>query len=88
MKIKSLAKIPLEAWIWTVALTFLSLPQGLHKIELCPSKIIGAKCMGCGLGESVYMVLHGKISESFSAHYLGIFALAVIVLRIIYLIKE
>lgn len=88
MKIKSLRKIPIEAWIWTLALLYLSLPSELHKINLCPSKIFGLKCPGCGLGESVSLILHGRLMESFSVHYLGFFALAIIILRIIYLIKE
>lgn len=82
--------IGFEAAIWTVALLYLAFindPATAH-FSICPFHILGfGFCPGCGLGNSVSYILHGEILKSFSVHPLGLFALIVLITRIIHLIK-
>jgi len=62
-------------------------PSETH-FSLCPIKNLGFSfCPGCGLGHSISYLFHGQIQESFHHHPLGIFALGVILMRILKLIK-
>ncbi len=82
--------IGVEALIWMAALIFLALtaPVETAHFTICPFSALGIDfCPGCGLGRSVSYVLHGEITNSLSAHPLGIFALIVLFTRIISLIK-
>ncbi|WP_311954640.1 DUF2752 domain-containing protein [Mucilaginibacter terrae] len=46
-------------------------------------KLVGITwCPGCGIGHSISWLLHGNLTQSFKAHYLGIPALAVIIYRV------
>jgi hypothetical protein len=45
-------------------------------------------CPGCGIGHSIAYLLHGDVIKSFHTHFLGTFALLVIVYRIVQLIKK
>jgi len=80
-------RIPYELYIWIFALIYLAIPGKHHEINLCLLKHFGLWCPGCGLGRSISCILHGDIVGSFKYHYLGLFALIVIVLRIITLIR-
>ena len=82
--------IGLEAAIWGGALMYLAFindPTIAH-FSICPFHILGfGFCPGCGLGNSVSYILHGEILKSFSAHPLGLFALIVLITRIVHLLK-
>ncbi len=84
-----LKSFPIEAVIWTVALLVLALsdPAGTH-IAICPLQRLGVDfCPGCGLGRSVTLLFHGEVTRSFAAHPLGIFAVIVLSLRVVTLLK-
>lgn len=74
-----------ELSVWVVALILLATmnPGTDVHYSFCIFKFLGFKhCPGCGLGHSISYLFHGDIRASFSAHPLGIFALAVILFRI------
>lgn len=78
-----------ELLFWSGALVALafSSPEG-HHYTLCPLSNLGFQyCPGCGLGRSVSCALHGNITGSIEWHPLGIFAIGVILHRIVTLIK-
>lgn len=82
--------VGLEALIWIAALIFLALtePTQTTHFTICPLSAMGIDfCPGCGLGRSVSYLLHGEILNSFKVHPLGIFALIILVTRVISLIK-
>lgn len=75
----------LEAIIWmSVILYFAVLPVPVENhFTICPLRLAGFEyCPGCGLGRSIILLLHGKITESIMMHPLGIFALSLFVARI------
>lgn len=74
-----------EIAIWSTALVLLTLmpPNDVH-YSLCPLKAAGIDfCPGCGLGHSLSWLLHGEFRNSLHTHPLGVFALGVLVYRII-----
>lgn len=78
-----------EAFIWTAALLCLYfIPVGGdNHFSICPLKNFGFDfCPGCGLGTSIHYFLHFDLLQSFHAHPLGLFALLVLVNRIITLL--
>ena len=83
--------IGLEAAIWILGLVFLVFindPQSIH-FTVCPFANLGIDfCPGCGLGNSISYLFRGDLSASFHAHPLGIFALIIITMRIITIIKN
>ena len=75
----------LEAFIWlSVIIYFAASPvQFGNHFTICPLNLAGFEhCPGCGLGRSMVLLLHGRISESISMHPLGIFALGIFTVRI------
>lgn len=88
--LKILKKVDLELIIWLVALIMLALINPTeHHLTLCPLSNLGFRyCPGCGLGRSVSYLFRGDISASFHMHPLGIFALVIIVYRIIQIINK
>ena len=87
---KQLFRQYFELIVWITALVMLALmdPGTDVHYSFCIFKFLGVKfCPGCGLGHSISYLFRGDIRASFSAHPLGIFALAVILLRIYRLIK-
>ncbi len=59
-----------------------------NHFSLCPLQNMGIEyCPGCGLGRSCNMALSGKIIDSLIMHPFGIFAIIVILFRIISLLK-
>jgi hypothetical protein len=91
-KIKQLWKIVgLEASIWILGLFYLALiysPSETH-FTICPLANIGIDfCPGCGLGNSISHLFRGNLISSFYSHPLGIFALVIIIFRIITIIKN
>jgi len=78
----------LSAWITALVLLASMDPNNSTHYSFCIFKFFGISfCPGCGLGHSISYLFHGNISASFSAHPLGIFALAVILWRIFQLSK-
>ena len=78
--------INLEAVIWIVALAYLITinPYQDNHFTFCVFHNLGIEfCPGCGLGRSVSMIFHGDFIGSFKTHPLGLFALIILVYRII-----
>lgn len=82
--------VGLEALVWIAALFYLAFfndPFHQH-FTICPLANAGFDyCPGCGLGNSISLLLNGYIAESFNAHLLGIPAVLIIVYRIFSLVK-
>lgn len=78
----------LEVVFWIVGLLILyCMPVRGEHFSLCPLKAIGFKwCPGCGLGHSIHYYLHFDFQEGWHAHYLGAFAIVIILYRIFQLI--
>lgn len=85
-----LKSLPLELIIWIGSLIFLYCSNPYtEKTSFCLLKMAGINnCPGCGLGQSISLLMHGDIGASFQKHLLGIFAFVVIVQRIIILTKN
>lgn len=85
-------RVPLELIFWSGGLTylfFLNVEPDIAPPRLCLSGLIGVGiCPGCGLGESISLLLGGQFAAGLKAHLLGPFALVVIVIRIIALIRS
>ncbi|MDZ7741802.1 MAG: DUF2752 domain-containing protein [Bacteroidota bacterium] len=79
-----------EAFVWIAALVFLAFQDpGLHHYSLCPLDNLGLDfCPGCGLGRSVSAFFQGKFMTSFQLHPLGFFAVIVLSLRIIAVLRS
>jgi len=78
--------IDIEATIWMAALIYLAIikPGTNQHFNFCLVKRMGVnRCPGCGVGRSISYLLHGDVRNSFKAHPLGIFALFVLVSRIV-----
>lgn len=82
--------VGLEALIWISALLYLAFfndPFHQH-FTVCPLSNAGFEyCPGCGLGNSISLLLNGYFVESFNAHILGFPAVIIILYRIFSLIK-
>ncbi len=74
-------QFPLEAVMWTtglVALAYMN-PYENRGPSLCLLHYFGFNyCPGCGLGRSISFLLHGDWKSSWTAHPLGIVAVAVL----------
>lgn len=83
--------IGFEALVWISGLAYLIFihsPGGAH-FTICPLSNLGFEfCPGCGLGNSISYIFKGDFVASFHSHPLGIFALLIITLRIITIIKN
>ncbi len=80
-----------EAVLWIAGLIYLFIinPYEAQHYTFCAFKLVGIDdCPGCGLGNSISMILHGDLTSPFSSHPLGIFALTVIVFRIFTLLSN
>jgi hypothetical protein len=79
-----------ELYFWIIALIYLAIinPAESH-FSFCLFNRLGISwCPGCGIGHSISHLLHGDIIKSFQTHWLGTFALVVIVYRVLQLIKN
>ncbi len=77
-----------ELFFWITALIYLAMihPADAH-FSFCLFKHLGISwCPGCGIGHSIAFLLHGDIVKSVETHWLGTFALLMIVYRILQLI--
>jgi hypothetical protein len=91
LRIKKIFQPYFELCTWLTGLLFLALmnPAETTHFSICIFKWMGLSfCPGCGLGHSVSWLFHGNLTQSFQAHPLGIFALAVLLFRIFTLIKN
>ena len=83
--------IGLEAAIWILGLVyliFINNPQSIH-FTVCPFANLGIDfCPGCGLGNSISFLFIGDFVSSFQSHPLGVFALIIIISRLISIIKN
>ena len=88
-KLYSLVGFEALVWIFGLAyLLFIHNPGESH-FTICPLANLGFEfCPGCGLGNSISYLFKGDIISSFQSHPLGIFALIVLTLRIINIIKN
>lgn len=83
-------RMNLEAALWIAGLAGLALskPDVDRHYTLCVFRRMGfRRCPGCGLGHSISYLFRGRVRDSFQAHPLGVFALAVILGRIATLLK-
>lgn len=92
VKVKRIWKLlGIEALIWIFGLVYLALinsPEANH-FTICPLSNLGFEfCPGCGLGKSISYLFRGDFASSFHSHPLGIFALAIIIFRIITIINN
>lgn len=81
----------LELLMWIAALVSLIFvnPYQTDHFTLCIFNQMGIDfCPGCGIGRSISMIYHGNFVDSFQMHPLGVFALAVILYRIITLLPK
>ena len=81
----------LEALIWLTVIIYFaaSSVQFDSHFTLCPLRLAGFEhCPGCGLGRSMVLLLHGKVTESISMHPLGIFAVGIFAARIVTVFKN
>jgi len=75
-------------WMAALVLLFTMVPATEH-FTLCPLSNLGFSfCPGCGIGHSIHQAMWFNFSASFAAHPLGIFALIIILYRIISLILK
>ncbi|WP_366483589.1 DUF2752 domain-containing protein [Cyclobacterium sp.] len=79
----------LELMTWTLALLGIYFfgSASDHHFSLCPLDNLGFSwCPGCGLGRSLHHLMHGEFLVSWQFHPLGVFALIVILWRLVDLI--
>lgn len=83
--------IGFEASVWIsglVSLLLIHSPGETH-FTICPLANLGFEfCPGCGLGNSISYIFNGDIISSIHSHPLGIFALIILTIRIITIIKN
>jgi hypothetical protein len=80
-----------ELSVWVTGLIYLALINPAEQIHfsICIFKWMGFSfCPGCGLGHSVSWLFHGDFIQSFQAHPLGVFAVAILLFRIFTLTKN
>jgi hypothetical protein len=83
--------LSLELLFLSAGLIFLAVidPDAAGLPSLCLAKAVGFDaCPGCGLGASISYALHGDLARSWSAHPLGVFALVVLVRRIVFIVHS
>jgi hypothetical protein len=79
-----------EFIFWVAALCLPAFMQPDNEgFSFCVLKLSGIDfCPGCGLAHAISFLFHGDIAGSIKSHPLGIFAVAIIFLRIIQLSKS
>jgi hypothetical protein len=77
-----------EALVWLAALLLLAfVPPGQTQQTFCVWHHLGIEsCPGCGLGHSIAEAFKGQIAASFFKHPLGLFAIALMAWRIVWLV--
>lgn len=85
-----MSRFPFEVICWCGTLLFLYFmgnPAGTH-FSLCPFSRLDIPCPGCGLGRSLYLVMHGEFRASLSLHWFGIPAFLILIYRIVQLFRN
>lgn len=79
----------LELLFWITAIVLLYyMPVSDDHYSLCVRGMLGFdSCMGCGIGHSIHSYLHFDFNEGWEHHYMGAFAIPVILYRIYKLIQ-
>jgi Protein of unknown function (DUF2752) len=75
-----------EALAWMIALAIPAFinPHAETHFSLCFFDNIGLSwCPGCGLGRSIALLYRGELTASFQAHPLGMFAVIILLYRIV-----
>jgi hypothetical protein len=75
----------LEAWIWIFglcAVASMDPNSDRHFTIFLPDLLFGIKSPGYGLGHSVSFLFRGDVIQAFQSHYLGPFAVLIILHRI------
>ena len=87
---RHLKKTPFELLFFTTALACLFfLNTNKPHLTLCPLAAAGFDfCPGCGLGRSIYHLMHLEFYQSWAMNPLGFFAFVVIIHRIYILTKK
>lgn len=79
-------KLNLEAIVWITVIVYFAISPvatGTH-FTVCPLGLAGFQyCPGCGLGRSIILAFHGHLAESFKMNPFGIFAVSVLLARVI-----
>jgi len=76
----------LEAFIWLMVIVVFSVSpvQSGNHFTICPLSLAGFEhCPGCGLGRAMILLLHGRVAESIEMHPLAMFALGLLIIRIV-----
>jgi Protein of unknown function (DUF2752) len=90
MKLSMTKGQKIELLFWMLGLGWLAFSNPTeHHFTFCPIKNLGFDfCLGCGLGHSISHIFHGNFKESWQSHPLGIFAIVLIIRRIVELIQK
>lgn len=86
--LRGLTWLPFEIIVWSAALVVLKIynPGSDEHFMVCLLQRAGiAFCPGCGLGRSMACVLDGDFTVAWYYHPLGLFAVIVLIYRIIHL---
>ncbi|MGB0177926.1 MAG: DUF2752 domain-containing protein [Owenweeksia sp.] len=80
----------LELLVWLSALPVLYfMPVEGDHISLCVFNALGFTwCPGCGIGHSIHYYLHFDFARGWNEHWLGAFAVLMIIYRIFQLLKQ
>lgn len=91
MTMQKLRSVPLEAYIWILALIGLGIfgPSMEGHVTFCIPTLLGFDgCWGCGIGRSIGHALHGDFVRSWNAHPLGMPAIVILLIRIVTLLRS
>lgn len=83
--------INLEVVFWISGLLYLAFFNDfqVNHFTICPISVLGFEhCPGCGLGNSISLLLNGYIIDSIHAHLLGIPAVIILLTRIYTILKS
>lgn len=81
--------VPTELILWVVALIALWLmnPE-LDRQSFCLARSFDLPCFGCGIGHAISFAMKGQFQASFEAHFFGIPALFILLMRITHLSRQ
>nr|MBK9652733.1 DUF2752 domain-containing protein [Bacteroidota bacterium] len=78
-----------ELICWSGALVLLAVCPINDHIIICPFRLLSiVDCPGCGISRSMSSILHGNFVQSWHYHPLGLFALIVLLSRILVLVRS
>jgi hypothetical protein len=80
-----------ELVFWITGLIYLSWidPANLKHFGFCLFQMLGLEsCPGCGFGKAISLLIHGNVVASLKTHPLALFALPLILYRILSLLRD